>query len=403
MEGIGNIQVALFDVAIPGEFEGVNYTITTASADMTLTVSYLEGWNMVGLPLVVEDASVITIFPGAVDGTLYSYDGSYSLDENLEHGSGYWLRFEDEGSGQITGSEITSLTVALNEGWNLISGISSTIGIENIEDTWEIIIEGTLYGYNGSYVNSDNFVPGEGYWIRTNDEGEITLSSSQGSVKAVSIVPGLDQSNTLKFSNDIHTNTLYFGKDISEETRASYSLPPVFPYMTFDARFADDMKFAMDGGEIQVINAISVLNIQYEIKTNAGEHEEWVLTTGIGEEHVLTGLGEIMISGGTQIMMLSRKTILPGHYALHQNYPNPFNPVTALRYDLPYDEHVKITIYDLSGREINQLVNIKQAAGHKSIQWNATDMYGKPVSAGVYIYQIYAGDFVQNRKMVLLK
>ena len=61
--------------------------------------------------------------------------------------------------------------MSLNDGWNLISGISSTIGIENIEDNWEIIIDGTLYGYNGSYVNSDNLVPGEGYWLRTNDEG----------------------------------------------------------------------------------------------------------------------------------------------------------------------------------------------------------------------------------------
>ena len=94
---------------------------------------------------------------------------------------------------------------------------------------------------------------------------------------------------------------------------------------------------------------------------------------------------------------------IPTVFTLHQNYPNPFNPVTTLRYDLPDNNHVKLTIYDLNGREINRLVNTDQPAGHKSVQWNATDMHGKPVSAGVYLYQIQAGEFVQTRKMVLLK
>jgi len=94
---------------------------------------------------------------------------------------------------------------------------------------------------------------------------------------------------------------------------------------------------------------------------------------------------------------------VPDKYSLSQNYPNPFNPVTTLRYDLPDNNHVTLTIYDLNGREINLLININQPAGHKSVQWNATDSFGKPVSAGVYLYQIRAGEFVQTRKMVLLK
>jgi hypothetical protein len=94
---------------------------------------------------------------------------------------------------------------------------------------------------------------------------------------------------------------------------------------------------------------------------------------------------------------------IPTVFTLHQNYPNPFNPVTTLRYDLPDNNHVTLTIYDLNGREINQLVNTSQPAGHKSVQWNATDRFGKPVSAGVYLYQIRSGEFVQTRKMALLK
>ena len=94
---------------------------------------------------------------------------------------------------------------------------------------------------------------------------------------------------------------------------------------------------------------------------------------------------------------------LPTVYALHYNYPNPFNPITSLRYDLPEQAQVMLTIYDLMGREITQLVNTAQEAGYRSVQWNATDMHGKPVSAGVYLYQVRSGEFVQTRKMVLLK
>ncbi len=95
--------------------------------------------------------------------------------------------------------------------------------------------------------------------------------------------------------------------------------------------------------------------------------------------------------------------LLPDVFALHQNYPNPFNPVTTLRYDLPENSLVNIIIYDLLGREVKSLINQTQDAGFKSIIWNATNNYGKPVSAGVYLYQIQAGEFVQTKKMVLLK
>ena len=94
---------------------------------------------------------------------------------------------------------------------------------------------------------------------------------------------------------------------------------------------------------------------------------------------------------------------MPTVFMLHQNFPNPFNPITTLRYDLPSDALVTLSIYDMLGKEITQLVKGLQEAGFKSIPWDATDSMGRPVSAGVYLYQIQAGDFVQTKKMVLLK
>ena len=93
----------------------------------------------------------------------------------------------------------------------------------------------------------------------------------------------------------------------------------------------------------------------------------------------------------------------PKSFKVNQNYPNPFNPFTTLRYDLPKDEFVSITIYDLLGNVINNLVNNNQSSGYRSVQWNAKNNQGQPVAAGVYFYSIEAGEFRQTKKMILLK
>ena len=95
--------------------------------------------------------------------------------------------------------------------------------------------------------------------------------------------------------------------------------------------------------------------------------------------------------------------LLPDEFALHQNYPNPFNPVTTLRYDLAEDALVIIIIHDMLGRQVKTLINRTQDAGYKSVIWNATNDYGKPVSAGIYLYQVQAGEYISTKKMVLLK
>ena len=105
----------------------------------------------------------------------------------------------------------------------------------------------------------------------------------------------------------------------------------------------------------------------------------------------------------TQQLNSKKELQLPEIINLYQNYPNPFNPITSLRYNLPEDEFVNITIYDMMGRIVKTLVNASQTAGYKSIIWNATNDRNEPVSAGLYLYTIKAGDFSQTNKMVLLK
>jgi len=104
-----------------------------------------------------------------------------------------------------------------------------------------------------------------------------------------------------------------------------------------------------------------------------------------------------------QVVSAQPENFIPKVFTLHHNYPNPFNPTTTLRYDLPEDAMVNITIYDMMGHVVKTMVNSQQNSGFKSIQWNATNDKGQPVSAGLYLYTIQAGEFRQTKKMVLLK
>ena len=109
------------------------------------------------------------------------------------------------------------------------------------------------------------------------------------------------------------------------------------------------------------------------------------------------------INAGSPTLSFINEQSIPNIYLFDQNYPNPFNPITKLQYELPENSFVNITVYDLLGKKVKTLVNTTQDAGFKSVFWDATNNQGDPVSAGVYLYQIKAGDFMQTKKMVLLK
>ena len=95
--------------------------------------------------------------------------------------------------------------------------------------------------------------------------------------------------------------------------------------------------------------------------------------------------------------------VLPKKVDLIKTSPNPFNPVTNISYRLLETGHISIDIYDMLGNKVRTLVSQTQNAGTKSYQWNATNDLGQTVSAGMYIYTIQTGDFIQTKKMILLK
>ena len=89
---------------------------------------------------------------------------------------------------------------------------------------------------------------------------------------------------------------------------------------------------------------------------------------------------------------------IPAKFNLFQNFPNPFNPTTTIKYNIPKDEHVKLVVYDVTGKVVKELVNEYKTAGIHSVEFNAGSY-----ASGTYYFKIEAGGDKDIKKMMLLK
>jgi len=90
--------------------------------------------------------------------------------------------------------------------------------------------------------------------------------------------------------------------------------------------------------------------------------------------------------------------LIPENFSIHSIYPNPFNPITSMTYGLPEHVNVQIIVYDLSGKEVETLMNGFQTPGYHSVNWNADNL-----PSGVYLIRLESGEFIQTQKVVLIK
>ena len=135
---------------------------------------------------------------------------------------------------------------------------------------------------------------------------------------------------------------------------------------------------------------------------NGTSNNQWHDAVDVANNIVIVYLIRAYVSfpttGVQQVVELT-----PASYKLEQNYPNPFNPETAISYQLSAVSKVQIKVYDILGKEIATLVNGEKPVGKYQITWKGIDNYGNKVSSGVYFYRIITDNFVQTKKMVLMK
>jgi hypothetical protein len=174
------------DVIMHGVVNNPNYLLPQIAPDgnycpeeaLELIIPHNSNWNLVGLPVVIDNANYQFVFTESVEGTLYSFDGGYVQENELINGSGYWLRFENAGNVTLTGNGLSQLIIELNQGWNLISGISIEFLLENVDDPENLIVPGTVYTFENGYEQANSLHPGNGYWLRSTETGIITLNQN---------------------------------------------------------------------------------------------------------------------------------------------------------------------------------------------------------------------------------
>jgi hypothetical protein len=98
-----------------------------------------------------------------------------------------------------------------------------------------------------------------------------------------------------------------------------------------------------------------------------------------------------------------KNDVSPDRFVLHQNYPNPFNPETIIQYQMPQRSEVNLVIFSLLGQRVTTLVDEVQSTGIYSVQWDGKDDTGKEVASGVYLYRLQTEQFVQVKKLALLR
>jgi len=148
-------------------------------------------------------------------------------------------------------------------------------------------------------------------------------------------------------------------------------------------------------GDLEITVGASSSLAVIDIKTDAGNGEYWSMYR----------LNSTRSGNRSDLVMAveDSRPVLPEKFTVNANYPNPFNPVTTIRYDLPEQTFVSITIHDLLGRNLRTLVEELQDAGHKSVVWDATDANGRAVSSGIYLLRVKAGTKSAVQKMMYLK
>ncbi|MFI5252198.1 MAG: SdrD B-like domain-containing protein [Bacteroidota bacterium] len=381
--------------------------------DVAIGSNIALGWNIVSVPLLVNDNHATTLYPGT-NGIAYSYQpgAGYQSSDTVANRLGYWLKFSSAGNVSQFGTPIASDTFTVKEGWNLIGSISSPINYYNLTSDPPGIIATRLFGYNRGYTRTDTITPGLGYWLKTSDSGKIFVGTGSAAPKGREQLAPLSALNNCVIQDARgYTQTLYFG-NVKEQDKGDYDLPPVPPKGIFDIRFATNRTLEQsDSSHVREI-PILISGATYPIKVswNVSPVYGSAASLKIGPEEIsLAKNGNRMISNdqlSISLELLSSSTkALPTYFALNQNYPNPFNPTTSIRYALPVDSHVRLTIYDVLGQVVSTLIDKTVEAGYQSVEWNSTG-----IASGVYFYRIEATSmtdpaktFMQVKKMALLK
>lgn len=366
-------------------------------------VNVVSSWNIISVPVLADNMNVTSLFPDAASAA-FRFKGGYVSAPTLVNGEGYWLKFSNARTYSITGSPITNRDISVNTGWNIIGPFESDVAVSAITSEPAGIVSSAYFGYNNGYGAATILSVGKGYWVKVSQSGKLRLpgGSAMAKMAGASAMPYKQEVESswprIRIEDSAgNSGTLYLAsvRDMS----GGFELPPSPPAGIFDVRFANNQYVeSWDAGrrEIQITSA------KYPIKIKAQNFNGRLLNVkdfvgGSVLNETLTEGKIIVVATALEKVVLEENT-LPLRFALSQNQPNPFNPTTIIKFALPEQVHVKITVYNTMGEKIAELVNQELAAGDHRVEFNALRY-----ASGVYFYVMETGTFKDLKKMLIVK
>tara|TARA_B100000315_G_scaffold152561_1_gene141340 strand:+ start:719 stop:4891 length:4173 start_codon:yes stop_codon:yes gene_type:complete len=263
------------------------------------------------------------------------------------------------------------------------------------------------YGAGGAEIYTVWRLMDNGNWQSTNSQDASGQSLNYAMGTTFTVGEPTTFQITATMDEGTYTSATFMGTSID-------NIPPAVPTGVFASSMGGDIVISWDANiendfaYYQVFRGTSadtnMMQLHYETIENSYSEiynaSYFYSIKAVDHSSNESGFSQVVDAGALSV---NDQYEIPDAFVLNVAYPNPFNPSTSISYDLPEKVHVSIMIHDMLGRQVRTLINQTQDAGFKSVIWNATNDYGEPVSAGVYLYQIQAGEFVQTRKMVLLK
>lgn len=369
------------------------------------TYDYDDGWNLVSIPgLIPGDQHIDAWWPYRNTNSLvYRFDGSYPSVTELVPGIGYWMKHLGAriyNTGEEWPAEGLELLrhdpINVNSGWNIFGVYEELVPTAGLTTIPSGLINGPIFGYSGGYFVASQLIPGRGYWIKLNGDGQIVIPDAELKINNVSIQWILDDWGKIIFSDASGRNYTLYAIN-GEADLSKYELPPAPPAGMFDIRYssgriAEDLFSSVQGIDMSGVTyplTVRIEGMDIRLMDESGKSINENLKAG--EEIVISDaqINKLMVSG----------ELVPTVYSLEQNYPNPFNPSTTIEFSLPEDvSNAKLSIYNALGEKVTELVNTSLIAGKYSYEWNAQN-----VASGMYVYELRTDKFISIKKMVLLK
>lgn len=160
--------------------------------NITMTMQMEQRWNLISIPLSIPDFRTTAVFPQAAS-RVFSYFQRYQNNDTLETGKGYWVKFDSSENIEYVGSTILEDTLEVQPRWNLIGSLSESVPVNTIGSIPGGLVTSQFIGYDGTYYSTDTLEPGNGYWVKVAQEGQLILSSiatiAPTSMNNIKIIP----------------------------------------------------------------------------------------------------------------------------------------------------------------------------------------------------------------------